>query len=110
IALHRAIARKITENPSLVQNVQQRIDKQLGRGDAHSTSTRYWLRRWKDLIATRSVDQLCVLLVSPSEEMIQMRRSTPFDDLPKWRTNGRISCLERVIDAEIWHTLSAKCR
>jgi hypothetical protein len=78
IALHRAVAKKISEDPSLVKVVLKWIDEQLGQGVAHSASTRYWLRRWNSLIQTCSIEQLCELLTSPSDEMTQMRQSTPF--------------------------------
>jgi len=78
IALHRAVSEKLRENPSLVQDVVKRIDKQLSLGSVHSATTKFWLKCWKELIESRSVEELCTLLVSPSEEMTRMRQSTPF--------------------------------
>lgn len=78
IALHRVVAKKLSENPSLVQDVVKWIDEQLSRGSVHSATTKYWLKCWKELIETRSVEELCALLVSPCEEMTRMRQSTPF--------------------------------
>lgn len=39
IALHRAVANKISADPSLVKVVFRWIDEQLGQGLAHSAST-----------------------------------------------------------------------
>jgi len=73
IALHRAIAEKLRENPALIQIARDNLDRW---SRAHGRSQRYW-DAWREIL-NRPLPEILDLLVEDSERMTAMRQATPF--------------------------------
>lgn len=73
IALHRAIAEKLRENPELMQVAQDNLMRWMAR----ETRSMPYFEAWQALLS-RPADQLLPLLTEDSECMRAMRQATPF--------------------------------
>ena len=73
LALHRAIADKLREDPKLVEVARENLDrwsKQNGR------SQPYW-DAWRELL-NRPIEGVLTAIVEDSERMTALRQATPF--------------------------------
>ena len=77
LALHREIAIKIRENPSLLLDVKQRLEDAVG-SERHSESVKDALREWFDILDHKPVSEIIELLIDPGEEAARLRQSSPF--------------------------------
>ena len=77
LALHREIAIKIRENPSLLLDVRLRLEDAVG-SERHSESVKDALREWLDILDQKLVSEILELLTDPGEEATRLRQSSPF--------------------------------
>ena len=73
LAMHRAIAGKLRQDPALLEIARENLDRwslQNGR------SQPYW-DAWRELLG-RPLEDLLVLIVEESERMTAMRQASPF--------------------------------
>ena len=77
LALHREIAIKIRENPSLLLDVRQRLEDAVG-SERYSESVKDALREWVDILDHKPVSEIIELLIDPGEEAARLRQSSPF--------------------------------
>ena len=73
LALHRAIADKLSADPALIQIVQDNLDRWSTKG---SRSQPYW-DAWRTIL-NRPLPEVLELLEEESERMTAMRQATPF--------------------------------
>jgi hypothetical protein len=77
LALHREIAIKIRENPSLLLDVRQRLEDAVG-SERHSESVKDALREWFHILDHKPMSEIIELLIDPGEEAARLRQSSPF--------------------------------
>jgi hypothetical protein len=80
LALHREIAVKIQQNPSLLVEVRQRLEQAVG-SKRYSESVKGALREWLDILDQKPVSEILELLTDPGEEATRLRQSSPFADV-----------------------------
>ena len=73
LAIHRLIAERVRQDPSIAQAASRRVERWLEEGKIHPT----YARAWKELL-TGPLDQLVSLLQDPGERARAMRQCTPF--------------------------------
>ena len=73
MALHRAIAEKLRDDPSLIAIALDNIER---RTRAGGRSQPYW-DEWREILK-RSLPEILDLLVEESERMTALRQATPF--------------------------------
>ncbi len=73
LALHRAVAEKLRQQPERLEEARQRVDGWLRDG---SVGERYALA-WRDALAT-PVPDLLALLCDPGEHASELRQVSPF--------------------------------
>jgi hypothetical protein len=82
VALHREVARRLRDDPSLVAGALRRV-----RGWSDGVHEHY-RRGWEQLLAG-PLDELCALLVEDSERARDLRQTSPFagvlDAATRWR-------------------------
>jgi uncharacterized NAD(P)/FAD-binding protein YdhS len=77
LALHREIAAKIQQNPSLLMEVRQRLEKAV-ESERYSESVKDALREWVGILDQKPVNEILELLTDPGEEAMRLRQSSPF--------------------------------
>ena len=77
LALARAISRKLSDDPSLIERAQQYIS---GRLEKASPGERMELREWERLLRTMSLPRLQRFLVDSGERATRLRQTLPFVD------------------------------
>ncbi len=85
LALHRAIADRILEDPSVLTRARERVRRWLETGDVAS----YWAQEW-DSVLSQSVEEIRAFLVDKGEPARAMRQVTPFAGAIDPRTRWRI--------------------
>jgi hypothetical protein len=73
LALHRAIADKLRDNPALLEIARSNLDRW---SVTNSRSQPYW-DAWREIL-NRPLEEILALLVEDSERMTAMRQATPF--------------------------------
>jgi hypothetical protein len=73
IAYHRAIAAKLTEDPSLLRKAHAFLD----RHEPSANHAMPYFKAWRELLSL-PIDQLFPLLTEDSERMRALRQNTPF--------------------------------
>ena len=73
LALHRAIAEKLRENPALLEIARDNLDRWSRAG---SRSQPYW-DAWREILS-RPLPDILDLLGEESERMTALRQATPF--------------------------------
>lgn len=73
IAMHEAIASKLRADPGVITRAQARVEQWRDSGAMHPR----YAEAWSALLAG-PVDDLCALLVDPSEHARALRQCTPF--------------------------------
>ena len=73
LALHRAIAEKLREQPALMEIARENLERWSLSG---GRSQPYW-DAWRELLG-RPLPEVLDLLVDPGERMTAMRQATPF--------------------------------
>jgi hypothetical protein len=73
IALHAAIAQKIAINPDLLSIARVNIDRWSGSG-AYSNP---YFNRWLDVLSL-PLPEILIAITAETEEMIELRQSSPF--------------------------------
>lgn len=84
LELHRAIVRRLQENPGLFDVARQNLHRWLSR-NSDSKSLVCCYREWLQLLDERTPDQICELLVDESEEGRRLRQNSPFAGILKPR-------------------------
>ena len=77
LALHRVIARRVSQNPELLTSVRERLSKDIHSG-RFSISLTVAMQEWLDLLDTSSLEQILELLLDQGENARRLRQSTPF--------------------------------
>ena len=84
LALHRAVAAKLRENPELVRIAQDNLD----RWSAQRGASQPYLDVWREIL-TRPLEEVLRLIEEDSPRMTELRQSTPFagvlDPRERWR-------------------------
>jgi hypothetical protein len=78
LVLHREIAIKIQQKPSLLLEVRQRLEEAMQSG-RHSESVREALTEWLNILDHRSLKEIIELLTDAGQA--RLRQSTPFDGI-----------------------------
>lgn len=73
LAMHRLIAEKLREDPSVLDVARANLD----RWDATSGNSRPYFQRWREILA-RPADEIAELIVRDDEQMTAMRQTSPF--------------------------------
>jgi hypothetical protein len=74
LAMHRAIAAKLTDNPALVGLARANLDRWSGSTDPRSAP---YFEQWRQLL-NLPVPELAALLQEDSERMTALRQCSPF--------------------------------
>lgn len=74
LAMHAAIARKISRQPTLLEIPRRNLDRWHARWD-HAPPG--WYHEWRALLA-RPWPEIAARITEPSEEGARLRQSTPF--------------------------------
>ncbi len=77
IALHRRVAERLRQDPSLLKVARANLERWRTRsraGDLAADS----VRQWQEILDTRSLEELCDLLVRDDEDATRLRQSSPF--------------------------------
>jgi hypothetical protein len=77
LALARAIAARLAEDPSLKERALHSIERRLGRA---SDQERSELEEWDQILRTMPIARLKRFLVEPSERATRLRQTLPFVD------------------------------
>jgi hypothetical protein len=77
LEMHRLVAGKLRENPSLLVNVKERLRKNM-RSNKYSRAVTDALAEWLDILENRPADEILQLLIDPGEEATRLRQSSPF--------------------------------
>ena len=85
LALHRAIADRVRDDPTILERARERVARWLETGHV----ARYWAEEWHAVLA-RSTDEICAWLVDGSDHARAMRQVTPFAGVIDARTRWRI--------------------
>jgi len=85
LALHRAIADRMSLDESILERARARVRRWLETGEVAP----HWARQWNELLG-RSVDEIRSFLVEESEEARALRQVTPFAGAIDPRTRWRI--------------------
>lgn len=75
--LHTLIAEKIRRDPSLLTQVQSRLERWLTESQ-DSPRTRQALEEWQGVLRENPLEVILAMLASSDEEACRMRQSTPF--------------------------------
>lgn len=90
IALHRAVAERIRENPGLmkeaVKNLQRYLQQFFSKGREPSSA----LLEWQDILENLSLEEVLEFMVSDSERARRLRQSSPFAGILTPRERWRI--------------------
>lgn len=74
IALHEIVARRVGEDPAVLDHARARVAEWLTQGGP--VDARYALR-WEELLA-RPAEQVLAALIADTEEMRDLRQCSPF--------------------------------
>jgi hypothetical protein len=85
LALHRAIADRLSLDPSLLERARARVRRWLETGEVAP----HWAGKWNEVLA-RSADEIRTFLVDEGEEARALRQVTPFAGAIDPRTRWRI--------------------
>ena len=85
LALHRAVADRLLEDPSVLERARQRVRGWLATGDVAA----YYATQW-DAVLAGSLAEIRAFLVDESEHARAMRQATPFAGAIDPRTRWRI--------------------
>jgi hypothetical protein len=73
LALHALVARKVLEDPRLVERARANLDRwELSGGESPP-----WMDEWRAVLA-RPTKEIAAYLVSTSEDAFRLRQSSPF--------------------------------
>lgn len=86
LAMHAAIARKISREPALLKIPHRNLDRWQARWD-HAPPR--WYYEWRDLLAL-PWPKIAARITEPSEEGARLRQSTPFAGVLDETERGRI--------------------
>ncbi|MGH7564597.1 MAG: hypothetical protein ACREK5_09275 [Gemmatimonadota bacterium] len=75
LALGRAIADRLSQDPSLIERAREYIERRLKRA---SSGEKKELHEWKRLLESLSPVQIRRLLVDPGERATRLRQTLPF--------------------------------
>ena len=78
LALHRAVAEQIRENPQLMEKVREKLHARLREYSAQRLMPPGALSEWEAILEGRSLNEIMQFLVSPGEEARRLRQSSPF--------------------------------
>ncbi|UCF95242.1 MAG: hypothetical protein JSW39_14180, partial [Desulfobacterales bacterium] len=78
LALHRAVAGKIRENPQLMEKVREKLKDRLRAYSAQGLMPPGALSEWEAILEGGSLNGILQFLVSPGEEARRLRQSSPF--------------------------------
>src|SRR5881397_2316291 len=74
---HRAVAKKLRANPSLMDKVVDNLERWIG-AERESGSVSHGLLEWKMLLETRPFEEILRLILEETEEADRLRHATPF--------------------------------
>lgn len=77
LALHRRVAERLRQDPSLLKVARANLERWLARDQAGDLAAES-VREWQEILDTRSLEELCELLVSNDEDATRLRQSSPF--------------------------------
>jgi hypothetical protein len=89
LALHEAVARKLLEDPAILERARAKLYEWLARG---GRSVPLFLR-WRQVLAG-SLEEVAAFLTDPSPEATWLRSASPFAGVLDPRT--RLAILRRV--------------
>ena len=89
IALHRAVAERIRENPKLMGKAIKNLQRYLKQSFSESRKPVSSLVEWQELLGNRSLEEVLDFTVSDSERARRLRQSSPFAGIltpqERWR-------------------------
>lgn len=85
LALHRAIADRLAEDPAVLDRARTRVQRWLATGEVHP----HWAGEWQSILS-RSVEEIRTALVDVSEHARALRQVTPFAGAIDPRTRWHI--------------------
>jgi hypothetical protein len=85
LALHREIAKRVRNDPRVLERARARVARWLETGDVSG----YWAEEWRAVLS-RSIEEICAFLVDEGEYARAMRQMTPFAGVIDPRTRWRI--------------------
>lgn len=89
LALHEAVARRVRDDPAILDRVRARLEEWIDRGGRSVPL----LLRWRDVLAG-PVEEIAALLTDPSEDAAWLRSASPFAGVLDPRT--RLAILRRI--------------
>lgn len=93
LTLHREIARKLRDNPTLWQIPKENVSRWKERSSHLSPA----LREWEYILNTKTHEQILAILEGDTEESVRLRSSSPF--------TGILSAVERATIFESFRKL-----
>jgi hypothetical protein len=100
IALHREVARRLCEEPALLQAARLRVAGWLADGSV----AREYAEAWSTLLAS-PLERVVEALTDPSERMHDLRQVSPFAGVLDSRTRWRIRSGSSVNRAQLEHII-----
>ncbi|HXT21629.1 MAG TPA: hypothetical protein VN811_10820 [Thermoanaerobaculia bacterium] len=91
LALHRAVAERLHEQPELLDAARERVESWRRDG----TVAPYYVAAWTELLAGAR-DEVVAAIVAPGERATALRHVTPFAGVVDPRTRWRIWRQERA--------------
>ena len=89
LALHRAVADRLIEDPSVLHSARDRVQRWLETGQVHA----FWAQEWQSLLS-RPVEEIRAALLDSGEHARALRQVTPFagaiDPRTRWRIWRRV--------------------
>ena len=90
IALHRAVAERIRENPGLMKEAVKNLQRCRQQFFPEGRNPAGALLEWQDLLENRSLEEVLEFMVSESERARRLRQSSPFAGILTPRERWRI--------------------
>lgn len=89
LELHRLVAKKIRNQPELMNVVSEKLDRILGEPRL-SESCKDALREWQTIFSLKSFNEILEILVQDSDEGQRLRQSTPFSGILSQQERGEV--------------------
>jgi hypothetical protein len=78
IALHRAIAERIRQNPALMDKARENLEKYHDQFLRENRPLPKALSEWRDILTNQPLETVMAFLVSFDESAVRLRQSSPF--------------------------------
>ena len=90
VALHRAVAERIRQNPALMDKARENLEKYLDQYLRENRTLPKALSEWWDILTNQSLETVLAFLVSSDEPAFRLRQSSPFAGILEPRERWKI--------------------